>query len=547
MFHAGAADINQGHQNKIKNNNRKMKNKKTVLEQLKGLKSPPRVTKYKTNLEIKTDEFIRSTFPTSYAEMDLFYEEDPRLEKKLNHIENMVNQAANTKSVFLLNDALALLKDEPSLKGVSSPRILVQFADALSLSYHLNSFDVNIIVHAVDTYIKVLTSYTDSETMYKIAGKRCVHVLWGLKRHSDAIAIQKKLLLKFPNTASQNLNILGSIYLDMGNSTEAKNAFNRSLQLNPDTNGFAKMTLGFLLYCEAKEKFIVKEGPALIIGSWQHLVDPCIGMMQTGIHTMQQAGERIDPMIRNALGDALKNVRLFRQSVKSEELYEKGAREHKYNSFWQRTDFYAKDVISKPFWEPNETKIGYLLIRISKNWKAIRREALEALKSNLYIKHAEGLRENGDWKYFPLYMAGKRNDQNCMYAPVTCNFIQDIPEISKNLQGAVKFSLMSSGTHVLSHSGPSNCRLRAHLGIDVPKHDANISTAAASSSRLRVLNEYRYWNDGEIFIFDDSFDHEVWHFDLQNRTRLILILDMWHPYLTEAKSSKCRSLRISQQ
>ena len=94
---------------------------------------------------------------------------------------------------------------------------------------------------------------------------------------------------------------------------------------------------------------------------------------------------------------------------------------------------------------------------------------------------------------------------------------------------------MASGTHVFPHSGPSNLRLRAHLGLDVPEGNTDISIAAASSSRIRVLNEYRDWKDGEMLIFDDSFDHEVWHFGPQNLTRLILIIDMWHPYLTETQ------------
>lgn len=34
-----------------------------------------------------------------------------------------------------------------------------------------------------------------------------------------------------------------------------------------------------------------------------------------------------------------------------------------------------------------------------------------------------------------------------------------------------------------------------------------------------------------MFVFDDSFEHEVWH----NGTsmRLVLIVDIWHPELTE--------------
>ena len=33
-----------------------------------------------------------------------------------------------------------------------------------------------------------------------------------------------------------------------------------------------------------------------------------------------------------------------------------------------------------------------------------------------------------------------------------------------------------------------------------------------------------------MIIFDDSFEHEVWHDG--NQTRLVLIVDFWHPELT---------------
>lgn len=41
---------------------------------------------------------------------------------------------------------------------------------------------------------------------------------------------------------------------------------------------------------------------------------------------------------------------------------------------------------------------------------------------------------------------------------------------------------------------------------------------------------FRSWEEGKVFIFDDSFEHEVWH----NGTefRLVLIVDIWHPELT---------------
>ena len=44
----------------------------------------------------------------------------------------------------------------------------------------------------------------------------------------------------------------------------------------------------------------------------------------------------------------------------------------------------------------------------------------------------------------------------------------------------------------------------------------------------RLLAKYpKYQNS------TDSFDHEVWHFHPQKKSRLVLIIDMWHPNLSE--------------
>lgn len=48
---------------------------------------------------------------------------------------------------------------------------------------------------------------------------------------------------------------------------------------------------------------------------------------------------------------------------------------------------------------------------------------------------------------------------------------------------------------------------------------------------MRVGDEIRYPEAGKCIIFDDSFNHEAWHEG--DQTRLILILDFWHPDLTD--------------
>ena len=56
-----------------------------------------------------------------------------------------------------------------------------------------------------------------------------------------------------------------------------------------------------------------------------------------------------------------------------------------------------------------------------------------------------------------------------------------------------------------------------------------------SSTVLRVADKYLHWSDGEIFVFDDSFDHEVWHTNENNEARIVLIMDLWHPQLSAEK------------
>lgn len=50
---------------------------------------------------------------------------------------------------------------------------------------------------------------------------------------------------------------------------------------------------------------------------------------------------------------------------------------------------------------------------------------------------------------------------------------------------------------------------------------------------IKIIFEifFRTWREGEIIIFDDSFEHEVWHNGTESR--IVLIVDVWHPELTD--------------
>jgi len=160
---------------------------------------------------------------------------------------------------------------------------------------------------------------------------------------------------------------------------------------------------------------------------------------------------------------------------------------------------------------------------IERNWRQIREEGIDALKEKDYfINEAENLKNTGDWKQFELYSQGIKKSKNCEKTRVTCALIDTFAPARYCKRGQTKFSVMEPGTHVWPHCGPTNCRLRAHLGLKIP-----------NGTKIRVAKTEKTWEEGKFLIFDDSFEHEVWH----NGTspRLILIVDIWHPDLTESQ------------
>ena len=97
--------------------------------------------------------------------------------------------------------------------------------------------------------------------------------------------------------------------------------------------------------------------------------------------------------------------------------------------------------------------------------------------------------------------------------------------------GKVSISVLNPGTQVRPHFGPTNARVRLHLGIDVPE-GAGIKVG----SRIeRYILNFVYlhkamkkhvgsWAEGRCIAFDDAFQHAVWHNG--TRPRVVLIVDV---------------------
>jgi len=217
--------------------------------------------------------------------------------------------------------------------------------------------------------------------------------------------------------------------------------------------------------------------------------------------------------------------------------------------------------------------------------------------SNDYSNHHHQQEEDDkeqqpEWSSIYLYHRGVIQSDLCQtYFPLTTNLLQT--QCTHSMAGScglgsVYFSKLGSNTKIKEHWGPTNVRWRCHLPLIVPSSplvdDSNSSTpnVGVDDSRQRrrrqsclrvgqvgVNEEYVYWKEGKPILFDDSFLHSAVHYhdvndddttdaaygenacasssksssnnnnsssinNIMNGARIVLIVDLWHPSLTQS-------------
>ncbi|HUI60191.1 MAG TPA: aspartyl/asparaginyl beta-hydroxylase domain-containing protein [Steroidobacteraceae bacterium] len=127
------------------------------------------------------------------------------------------------------------------------------------------------------------------------------------------------------------------------------------------------------------------------------------------------------------------------------------------------------------------------------------------------------------WNGYYFYRHGKRRDDNCTACPDTAAAIDALPLCRVPQHGPeVLYSVFTPGTHLLRHRGVTNTRLVGHLPLIVPADCA-----------LNVGGEEHAWIEGRAVVFDDTYEHEAWN--RGDRIRVVMIFDIWSPYLTEVE------------
>ncbi|NXD33240.1 ASPH hydroxylase, partial [Copsychus sechellarum] len=349
---------------------------------------------------------------------------------------------------------------------------------------------------AINTYDEVVSLPNVPSDLIKLSLKREADRQQFLGRMRGSLVTLQKLVQLFPSETSFK-NDLGVGYLLIGDNSNAKKVYEEVLSLAPN-DGFAKVHYGFILKAENK-------------------IAESIPYLQEGLESGHPGTD--DGRFYFHLGDALQRM----GDKEAYKWYELGYQRGHFASVWQRSLYNVKGLKAQPWWTARETGYIELVKSLEKNWKLIRDEGLAVMdkKRSLFLPEDENLREKGDWSQFTLWQQGRKNENACKSVPKTCALLERFPEATGCRRGQIKYSIMHPGTHVWPHTGPTNCRLRMHLGLVIPKEGCRIRCAQENRSA---------WEEGKVLIFDDSFEHEVWQ-DAESY-RLIFIVDVWHPELT---------------
>jgi hypothetical protein len=177
-----------------------------------------------------------------------------------------------------------------------------------------------------------------------------------------------------------------------------------------------------------------------------------------------------------------------------------------------------------PWHDPRQFRLASDLEEIADTVAA----EVHALAGNGFQEEAENINRSGQWNVLFLYERGRKNERNCSLCPQTAAVIEANRTVL-SLGGLAYFSMLEPGTHISPHTGPTNMRLRCHLGIDVPERCG-----------LRVGGVERSWEEGRCLVFDDSFTHEAWNDSA--RPRIVLVVDLWHPDLTDDEVALLKGL-----
>ena len=254
-----------------------------------------------------------------------------------------------------------------------------------------------------------------------------------------------------------------------------------------------------------------------------------------------------------------------------------GLRLAPWQSEWQTPSFYYPDgrrlnlfpdspgqLRGKPWWDPGldePASLAEVRSALETNFAEMQAEVV-ALLGEAGGWQLEGDHEAvqaGSWTEYILFSRSKDseiptwNDEHCAKVPTICRVVSSLAAVTGTVSGIghdgqprqldqgpgqVTILRMAPGTQLEAHSGPQNSRLTAHLPLVVPSVDG--LPVGAAGLRIGPPGrdgefDWRVWKEGEVMIFDDSFEHESrWpeptsEAVVGGTARYVLYSSLWHP------------------
>ena len=163
------------------------------------------------------------------------------------------------------------------------------------------------------------------------------------------------------------------------------------------------------------------------------------------------------------------------------------------------------------------------IAELERHWQDIRDEALriraQEIPSLGDISFDHGrIAADRRWRAFFLKGYGYRMPSNAARAPITAALIEKVPGLV-----TANFSVMEAGGHIPRHWGMTKGMLTYHLALQAPREREKCRMHLEEGETLHVLN----WEDGQSFLFDDMFNHEVWN--ESDEDRYILLIQIKRP------------------
>ncbi|MEQ8417543.1 MAG: aspartyl/asparaginyl beta-hydroxylase domain-containing protein [Imperialibacter sp.] len=195
-----------------------------------------------------------------------------------------------------------------------------------------------------------------------------------------------------------------------------------------------------------------------------------------------------------------------------------------------------KFIWRTPAFQKDFQKDYPLLATLQDNYPDIQRECKALLKikdslmdvSAMAGDHTKGGIHAVKWKTF-MFKSGFMVKNSRALCPVTYDTIKNIPHVSSAF-----FSILDPNQYIKAHRGYYQGIMRYHLGVIIPKNNANskcwvrvhddIGDNLKYDKSTIVKGEKYYWKNGDGIIFNDNYLHDA--ANESDQVRVILWLDL---------------------